>query len=163
VIVPKTNAVHYQGRRKKIEQLIERLPEDAWALVAPAGESSDGRRPWEWACLELWSDPGKGMGRWLLGRRSTEDPQDVAFYQIYGPEGTSLAKLIEVCQKRWKVEDCFAEAKGEAGLDHYEARRWDAWHRHITLCLLAHAFLMVTRLGACDEETGCKSGISIPA
>ena len=43
------------------------------------------------------------------------------------------------------MEECFAEAKGEVGLDHYEVRRWDAWHRHVTLCLLAHAFLAVTR------------------
>src|SRR5215203_6699170 len=164
VMVPKTNAVRYRGRRKKIEQLVERLPEDAWALVMPAGENSHGRRPWEWACLELRADPGKGMRHWLLIRRSSEDPEDLTFYQAYGPERTSLAELIGVCQRRWKAEDCFAEAKGEVGIDHYEVRRWDAWHRYITLCLLAHAFLVVARLlGACEEETGGKRGISIPA
>jgi len=35
VMVPKTNAVRYRGRRKKIEQLLKRLPEDAWALATP--------------------------------------------------------------------------------------------------------------------------------
>ena len=39
----------------------------------------------------------------------------------------------------------FKEAKGEVGLDHYEVRRWTGWYRHITLALLAHAFLAVTR------------------
>jgi len=160
VMVPKTNAVRYRGRRKKIERLVERLPEDAWALMAPAGEGPDRRRPWEWACLELHGDPEKGMGRWLLVRRSPEDPEDVAFYQVYGPEGTPPAKLVDVCHKRWKVEDCFAEAKGEVGLDHYEVRRWDAWHRYVTLCLLAHAFLVVTCLAARDEEDAGKRGIS---
>ncbi len=63
VMVPKTNAVRYRGRGKKIERLVGRLPEDTWASVAPAGESPDGRRPWEWACLELRGDPEKGMGR----------------------------------------------------------------------------------------------------
>jgi hypothetical protein len=42
--------------------------------------------------------------------------------------------------------------QGKVGLDHYEVRRWDAWHRHVTLCLLAHAFLVVVRLGARNEE-----------
>jgi hypothetical protein len=163
VMVPKTNAVCYLGRRKKIERLAERLPEDAWALAALAEESSYGRRPWEWACLELRADPEKGMQRWLLVRRSSEDPEDLTFYQTYGPERTSLAELIGVCQKRWKVEDCFAEAKGEVGLDQYEVRRWDAWHRYITLCLLAHAFLAVARFATRDEEAGGKGGISIPA
>ena len=163
VMVPKTNAVRYGGRRKKIERLVGRLPEDAWTSVAPAGESPEGKRPWEWACLELRGDPEKGMGRWLLARRSSEVPEDVSFYQLYGPEGTSPAKLVEVCQKRWKVEDCFAEAKGEVGLDHYEVRGWDACHRYVTLCLLAHAFLVVTCFAARDEEAASKRGIWTPA
>jgi SRSO17 transposase len=115
MMVSKTNAVRYRGRTKKIERLVERLPEDAWALVASAGERPDGRCRWEWTCLELHGDPQKGRSRWLLARRSSEDPEDVAFYQLYGPEGTSATKLVDVCQKRWKVEDCFAEAKGEVG------------------------------------------------
>ena len=163
VMVPKTNAVPLGGRKKKIEWLIERLGEEAFSEVLPARDSSGGR-PWEWACLDLAADPEKGMGRWLLVRRSTDDPEDRGFYQAYGPKGTTLEELIGVCNDRWAVEECFAEAKGEVGLDHYEVRRWDAWHRHVTLCLLAHAFLVVTRLAARNEEaigSGRKRGVSI--
>ena len=46
---------------------------------------------------------------------------------------------------RWTVEQCFEEGKGEVGLDHYEVRSWHGWYRHITLCMLAHAFLVVLR------------------
>jgi SRSO17 transposase len=138
VMVPKTNAVRYQGRRKKkIEQLVKRLPEDAWALVTPTGESSHGRRPWEWACLELCADPEKEMQRWLLVRRgSSEDPEDLTFYQTYGPpQAASTAELIGVCQKRWKIEDCFGEAtKAEVGLEQYEVRRWEAWGTATSRC-----------------------------
>ncbi|MGD0247360.1 MAG: hypothetical protein ABSB59_44540 [Streptosporangiaceae bacterium] len=42
------------------------------------------------------------------------------------------------------MEDCFAEAKNETGLDHYQVRLYQAWYRHITLSMLAHAFLAVT-------------------
>ena len=45
---------------------------------------------------------------------------------------------------RWGVEDCFAEAKNETGLDHYQVRKYQAWYRHVTLAMLAHAFLAVT-------------------
>jgi hypothetical protein len=167
-MVPKTNAVRCQGRRKKIGRLAELLPEEAWATI-PAREEEDSgeRHPWEWACLELSVDPGgKGMRRWLLIRRSSEDPEDdPAFYQAYGPEETSVRELVKVCQGRWRVEACFAEAKGEVGLDHYEVRRWDAWHRYVTLCLLAHAFLAVARFAARDEEEEAdgKKGISTPS
>ncbi len=163
VMVPKTNAVPLEGRKKRIERHVRRLPEDAWSEVRPAQDGS-GRRPWEWACLELAPDPEKGMRRWLLVRRSTDDPEDRGFYQAYGPEGTPIEELVRACQERWAVEQCFAEAKGEVGMDHYEVRRWDSWHRHVTLCLLAHAFLVVVRLSARDEEEatgrGSKRGIS---
>jgi SRSO17 transposase len=76
VMVPKTNAVRCQGRRKKVEQLAEFLPEEAWATISAREEDSGERRPWEWACLELSADPGKGMRRWLLIRRSPEDPEE---------------------------------------------------------------------------------------
>jgi SRSO17 transposase len=150
-MVPKTNAVPLGGRKKKIERLLERLGEDAFSKVRPARDTG-GRRPWEWACLDLAPDPKKGMRRWLLVRRSTDDPEERGFYQAYGPPETTVEELVGVCQERWVVEECFAEAKGEVGLDHYEVRRWDAWHRHVTLCLLAPAFLVVVRLGACNEE-----------
>ena len=164
VMVPKTNAVPLGGRKKRIEKLVERLGEDAFSEMRPARDSDGGRRPWEWACLDLAPDREKGMRRWLLVRRSTEDPDDLGFYQAYGPEGTSTEELVKACQDRWAVEECFAEAKGKVGLDHYEVRRWDSWHRHVTLCLLAHVFLAVTRHKAAIEEEGSpKKGVSISA
>jgi SRSO17 transposase len=112
--------------------------------------------------VDLPPDPKKGMRRWLLVRRSTDDPEDLGFYQAYGPGETTVEELVGVCQERWVVEECFAEAKGEVGLDHYEVRKWEAWHRHVTLCLLAHAFLAVTRQAAIEEEGSSKKGISTP-
>src|SRR5215207_5400390 len=162
VMVPKTNSVPLGGRKKKIEWLVERLPKDAFYEVRPARETGS-RRPWEWACMDLAADPKKGMRRWLLVRRSTDDPEELGFYQTYGPEATTVKELVRVCQERWAVEECFAEAKGEVGLDHYEVRRWEAWHRHVTLCLLAHAFLAVVRSEVEKEEGSGKRGISISA
>jgi len=162
VMVPKTNAVRYQGRRKKIGQLIECLPEEAWTPV-PTEEVSNGKRSREWVCLVLSQNSRKGMRRWLLGRRSRDDPDDLAFYQAYGPQEAPVEELVGVCQARWAVEEGFAEAKGEVGLDHYEVRKWEAWHRYVTLSLLAHAYLAVTRsfAGSEKEEAGGKRGIAI--
>ena len=56
----------------------------------------------------------------------------------------TLPELVAVAGARWAVEDCFAEAKNETGLDHYQVRKYRAWYRHITLSMLAHAFLAVT-------------------
>ncbi len=45
---------------------------------------------------------------------------------------------------RWAIEECFQAAKNECGLDQYEVRRYVGWYRHITLAMLAHAFLAAT-------------------
>ncbi len=38
-------------------------------------------------------------------------------------------------------------------MDHYEVRTWEAWHRFITLCLLAHALLVVMQAQALADQT----------
>jgi hypothetical protein len=68
---------------------------------------------------------------------------ELAFYLCYAPRGVSLAELTAVAGAQWAVEGCFAEAKNETGLDHYQVRLYPAWYRHITLSMLAHAFLAV--------------------
>jgi SRSO17 transposase len=72
----------------------------------------------------------------------------LAFYACFAPASTSLVGLVRVAGTRWAIEESFQTAKGEVGLDHYEVRRWPGWYRHITLALLAHAFLTVTRAQA---------------
>ena len=43
-------------------------------------------------------------------------------------------------------------AKAGVGLDQYEVRRWDGWYRHITLAMLAHAYLAVVRHQASSQR-----------
>ena len=93
---------------------------------------------------------------WLLLRRHRQDPHDVAYYAVFGPANTSLATLARVAGLRWTVEECFEVAKQEVGLDDYEVRSWHGWHRHITLAMLALAFLVAMRvkLNASPPQTG---------
>ena len=150
LMIPKTNAVWYQGRRHLAEQLGEGL------CPAPAA----GR----WTCLELSEECAAGMRRWLLVRCAAEDPDEHRYFLACGPEETAVEELVRVCESRWQIEECLAEAKGEVGLDHDEVRKWAAWHRHATLCLLAHAYLVVTRQAARREEAGeGEKGAPIPA
>ena len=142
LMIPKTNAVWCRGRRERAEQL------EAQLCLAP------GLGPW--ACLELSEACVAGMRRWLLVRCDAEDPDEHAYFLAYGPEETTEAELIRVCTTRWQIEEGFAQAKGEVGLDHYEVRKWEAWYRHATLCLLAHAYLVVMQQAARREERGQK-------
>ena len=61
---------------------------------------------------------------------------------------------MRVADVRWQIEEGFAQLKGELGLDQYEVRRWEGWHRCMTLCLLAHAYLVMLRLQARLSNAG---------
>lgn len=87
----------------------------------------------------------------MLARRRLDDPTDLAYYVVFAPADTAL---VRVAGTRWAVEECFQIAKSEAGLADYEVRRWDGWYRHVTLALLAQAFLAVVRRWAAGPEMG---------
>jgi SRSO17 transposase len=158
--VPGTKGIYHEGRQRQARSLAKYLPEDAWAR-ASAGAGSKGDRLYDWALVSLPEPKAPGAGHWLLIRRSIGDPTELAYYLAYGPKETPAEELIRVAGRRWQVEDCFEQAKGEVGLDEYEVRKWDAWHRHVTLSLLAHAHLAVLRSEAHDAalEVEAKRGI----
>jgi SRSO17 transposase len=136
--------------RTSAEQLAAAVPAEQW-IACSAGHGAKGRRLYDWARVELAVPAGPGMARWLLVRRSRRDGE-LAFYACFGPAETSLLGLVRVAGTRWAVEEGFQQAKTEVGLDHYEVRRWPGWYRHITLALLAHAFLVVTRTTAATGD-----------
>jgi SRSO17 transposase len=126
--------------------LVAALADDAWVRLS-AGDGAKGPRWYDWARVPIRPLADPAWGYWLLARRSPRDPTDLAYYVCFGAAATALADLARVAGQRWAIEDCLAAAKGEVGLDQYEVRRWEGWYRHVTLCLLAHAFLAVTRAG----------------
>jgi SRSO17 transposase len=98
------------------------------------------------------------MRRWLLRRRDISEPEEVAFYLAYAPARTSTQELARTTGKRWKIEETFEQAKGETGLDEYEVRKWDGWYRHVTLSMVAHAYLCVLRSVTQTEQGAAKRG-----
>jgi SRSO17 transposase len=157
--VPGTQGVYHEGRQRQARTVAKHLPEEAW-FRASAGRGTKGERLYDWACVALPDPDTAEAGRWLLMRGSIEDPAECTYYLAYGPKETPVHELIRIVGRRWQVEDSFETAKGEVGLDEYEVRKWEGWYRHITLCLLAQAFLVVLRSVAEREEKAGKGGIS---
>jgi SRSO17 transposase len=144
------------GVQVRADRLVAALSQQAWAPRS-AGEGSQGARLYDWACVRLPYDGAPGTAQWLLARRGLSDPTAVAYYRVSGPADTPVADMVRVAGMRWAIEAGFEDAKGAVGLDHYEVRKWTAWYRHVTLALLAHAYLEVTRHHAAGDE-GQKGG-----
>ena len=128
-------------------------PAGRWQRLS-VGPGEKGPREYDWAVGRVVeSREGlPGPDAWLLARRSVSDPTELAYYLSSAPEDTPVGTLAGVAGNRYTVEQCFEEGKGKTGLDHYEVRTWPSWHRHITLSMMALAWLAVMRAQSTHGE-----------
>lgn len=138
--------------RFRADALAALVPASGWQRMSCA-DGSKGPRLYDWALIGT-----AAPGHQLLVRRSLAPGEkgelELAFFRCWSPRPVTLAEMVAVAGARWAVEDCFAEAKNETGLDHYQVRRYRAWYRHITLSMLAHAFLAVAARNATPAQKG---------
>jgi SRSO17 transposase len=127
---------------RMVSEVVANLPAHAWKRLAVM-EGEKGPIQYHWARTRVVESRDRlpGPDVWLLVRRSLSDPKQLAYYLAYAPTRTSLEALVRVTSSRYTVEQCIEEAKGETGLDEYEVRFWHSWYRHITLSMMAHAWL----------------------
>ncbi|WP_434344915.1 transposase [Myxococcus virescens] len=135
VVTVAANTHVWQGFcQVKPGDMVQLVPPTGWVHLS-AGPGSKGPRLYDWARMRL--NRHLGLSRWLLFRRSLVDGK-MAFYIAHARRNASL---VRAAGNRWAIEDDFESAKGEVGLGDCEVRTWTAWHRHMTLCLVAHVFL----------------------
>lgn len=144
----------------RVDALIRGLETSDWIRLS-CGDGAKGPRVYDWAWVRL-NCPVEDWERWALCRRSLAEPEELAYYLVFVPSSTPLSEVVRAAGSRWRIEEAIAEAKGEVGLDHYEVRSWRGWYRHLTLTLLAHAYLVVTRSMTAASEAG-KGGMAYPA
>jgi SRSO17 transposase len=133
--VPKSTLVTTPGGRLRVDA----LPPLGLAFEQRrCGMGSKGPRIYDWALIGT-TDPRIQV----MIRRSIAD-DELAFYLCHNPRRATFTELIRVAGARWGIEECFQAAKNETGLDHYQVRTYQAWYRHITLAMLAHAYLAIT-------------------
>jgi SRSO17 transposase len=149
VSVASNQAVRGDAGASRADVLAAHAPDQAWKRRS-CGDGSKGPRVFDWAAATLPEGGGEppGWSRYLLVRRSltrnAKGELELAYYLCCAPAGTPDEELIQVAGSRWAIEECFQAAKNETGLDQYQVRRYDAWYRHATLAMLAHAYLAVT-------------------
>ena len=144
----------------RADRLASQVEESGWVRCS-AGDGAKGPRVYDWTAVDIRPLREPGQGHWLLVRRSIANPGELAYYVCFGPAETVLKQLVRVAGTRWSIEECFEEAKGQVGLDQYEVRKWDGWYRHITLAMLAHAYLAVIRHQAMEQgEKGATTALT---
>jgi SRSO17 transposase len=127
-----------------VRDLVAGLPASAWVRHRVT-EGAKGPREYEFARVRIVEKRHRAPGPpgWLLARRlvGSGPGEEVKYYLSNAPVTVALAELAWVGCLRWTVEEDFRLAKGEVGLDHYEVTKLRGWYHHITLALLALAFV----------------------
>lgn len=139
-----------------VAAVVAEWPQSQWQRLSVA-EGEKGPRIYDWTCERVVEsrDGLPGPDAWLLARRSLSDPTEIAYYLSNAPADTPLLKLAQVASTRYVVEQVIEEGKGETGLDEYEVRYWHSWYRHITLSMMALAWLVSIRCKEA-EKGGCR-------
>ncbi len=141
------------------------------------GHGAKGQRYWDFAAHSVTvkgQRPATGHTHTLLIRRALtpkvtkahpEGILEVEYFLVHARTGTPIPRMITSAGLRWNIEDDNRAGKDLLGLDHYQVRKWTPWHRHVTTCMLAHAFLAVTRanLGKRPESRAEEGHRLIPA
>jgi SRSO17 transposase len=126
-------------------------PHTQWQTIS-AGDGTKGPRLSDWSVIRIPDNADNQVHRYILARRSIDDPTDLAYYFCYSNRPTDLAELVHVAASRWTVEECFQTGKNEAGLDHYQVRDYTAWYKHMTLSMIALGFLTIIKTA--EEKRG---------
>jgi SRSO17 transposase len=150
--VPKSQQVKSPAGSWRIDHVLTGAPAEAWERIS-CGDGAKGPRVYDWAAVKLPTIEGSDPAhyRWVLARRSLARPEEIAYYLAFAPADATVSELVRVAGARWAIEECFQAAKNECGLDQYEVRRYVGWYRHITLAMLAHAFLAAMTAQALEK------------
>ena len=167
--VPSTEVISVQTSAgallADVGSIVPRLRRRDWQRLSQS-QGTKGERLFDWAILP-WMQAGTVDGRhFLVIRRCLDDPTELAYYLIFAPPATSLSTIVQAIGARWHIEEDLQTSK-KLGLDQYEVRSYVGWYRHLTLVMLAYAFLVsitVTPRHSCaaqDPPAACSPLIDL--
>lgn len=134
-----------------IHKIVGEIPESDWVRHS-IGDGSKGKQVYDWISWPVRKKDESGFQRYVLSRRSVSNPGEYAYYFCYAHENRLTEVLAEAFGKWWNIECCFETAKQETCLDEYEIRSWHGWYGHITLSMLALAYLSALHASCQNDE-----------
>lgn len=134
------------GRLRKAKVSLAEIAQDVseWYRVPLKG--SQGGNRYEWAQAEIVYE---GDRYELVMRRLGKD---IRYFLCWSPQPCAFLTWVRRIAGRWDIERCFQEAKQEVGLDEYQVQKWQAWYRHMVLCLVLLGVLTRLKSAFAEEE-----------
>jgi SRSO17 transposase len=137
-----------QSEKVRVDEWTQSQPDSAWTRVT-LRDSTKGALQVEVLHQRVWLWDGKEAQarHWhLIVRREVQARDEIKYSLSNAPGHTPLPRLAQMQSQRYWVERSFQDGKSQAGLDHYQARGWKAWHHHMALVMMAMLFMLKERI-----------------
>ena len=137
-----------QSAKVRVDEWAQAQPDSAWTRVT-LRDSTKGKLQIEVLYQRVWLWDGKEAQarHWhLIVRREVKARDEIQYSLSNAVEHTPLQRLAQMQGQRYWVERSFQDGKSQAGLDHYQARGWKAWHHHMALVMMAMLFMLKERM-----------------
>ncbi|MEV5012927.1 IS701 family transposase [Streptomyces sp. NPDC055692] len=134
------------GRRWKAGRFINKVLPHQWMRMR-TGHGTKGTREYDWAWLDVRADDtpdGHPEGVSVLVARRHRYTGETSLYRCWAPGDVTLAQLVEVICRRWRIEETFQLGKTFTGLDEGQVTCWNSWMRWSLFSLIAAAVLALT-------------------
>lgn len=137
-----------QSDAMRVEDWAARQPLEAWQrLTLRDGEKGRLTAEYLHSPVWVWDGTEEKARCWHLLVRREVGAKEISHYCLSNaPLKTSFQELARVQAQRYFIEHSFREAKSECGMADYQVRRWDAWHHHMALVMLATLFLVKQKI-----------------
>jgi SRSO17 transposase len=128
---------------RTVETVAGELPENAYKSVI-LREGEKGPIHLEMAGVRVCNrrEGLPGRDEWLLVVRRFGQTPEMKYLLSNASAATDLLTMVHVGLIRWTEEQCFEQGKDDLGLAEYQTKTWPGWHRHATLVMLAHSYLI---------------------
>jgi SRSO17 transposase len=119
---------------------------------------------WRVKAARVWLSSGAGWSQgtyWLIWA-SNDATGEEKFFLSKAPADAAVELLVRVAFRRAGIEHSFRVCKSELGFTHFEGRNYTALLRHLSLCLLALAFVAEHTQRLRGEKPRGDDGTSLP-
>ncbi|GGZ21014.1 hypothetical protein GCM10010365_46720 [Streptomyces poonensis] len=159
--VPKSQQLKSLFGIWRIDQLTADAPDEAWQILS-CGDGAKGPRVYDWAAAKLpvniVFDPDPPTHeRWMLARRSLKRPNEIAYNLAYAPVGALPLSSWSVSPAPAGRSKGLPGRQGPVRPGPVRSAPLPGWYRHITLAMLAHAFLAAMAAAAVKKRGGRNS------
>ncbi|WP_419638770.1 IS701 family transposase, partial [Thiolapillus sp.] len=130
-----------------VAQWARQQSESAWKRIT-LRQGEKGRLRAEYLHTRVWVWDGKEEQArcWRLLVRRECGAKSPSHYVLSNADEIDVSRLARMQGRRFFIEHAFREAKSDLAMADYQVRRWDAWHRHMALVMIAMLFVVKERL-----------------